>query len=61
QLEQGSPKQQAAAIARDITVAIASTLEKPSIDIQASAENYAKGIAKVYETAFAAAFKSINA
>ena len=31
QLENGSPKEQAAAIARDIAVAVASTLEKTAI------------------------------
>jgi hypothetical protein len=58
--EHGSPKEQAAGIARDVAVAFASGLTNPHIDIPASAEGYAKGIAKVYETMFAAALKSIT-
>jgi len=60
QLENGSPKEQAAAIARDIAVAVASTLGKTAIYDRASAEKYANVIAQVYETMFAAALKSIK-
>jgi hypothetical protein len=58
--KRGSPKEQAADIARDVAVAFVSGLTNPHIDIPASAEGYAKGIAKVYETMFAAALKSIT-
>jgi hypothetical protein len=58
--KRGSPKEQAAGIARDVAVAFASGLTNPHIDIPASAEGYAKGIVKIYETMFATALKSIT-
>ena len=54
-LEKGSVEEKAAAIARDITVAVASTLDKPPIENPETAQKYGEGLVHIYAMVFAAA------
>lgn len=59
-LESGNVEDKAAAIARDITVAVASTLDKPPIANQETAQRYGEGLVHIYEMVFAAARKLLK-
>ena len=59
-LEKGSRDEKAAAITRDIIVALAGSLEKPPIDVAQAAQDYGDGLAKVYSILHAAVRETLR-
>ncbi|BCA57143.1 hypothetical protein W02_42830 [Nitrospira sp. KM1] len=59
-LEAGSNKEKAAAIARDVTVAAASALDKSALMQSEAGDLYTSNLVKLYEAIHAAALKSIT-
>ncbi len=59
-LEKGSRAEKAAAITRDIVVALAGTIEKPAIEVSEAAQQYGDGLAKVYSILHAAVRETLR-
>ncbi len=59
-LEKGSYEDRAAAIARDIVVAVAGSLDNPQVARAEVAPKYAEGLATVYSILHATVLKSLK-
>ncbi len=59
-LETGTPEEKAAAISRDIVVALAGSLQNPTVGAPQAAQAYGEGLAKIYSILHAAVLKSVG-